>query len=69
MSDANEAPLPKNKINIPDLTKDGFTICTQCLSAIEIINIKEENNIIEYRCIKEDKVFIMELKEYLKKDR
>ena len=64
MSDTKEAPLPNVEFNIND-----FTICPECSSAIEILNInKEENNTIEFRCIKEDKVYqIMQIKEYLKK--
>ena len=64
MSDTKEAPLPNVEFNINDLT-----ICPECSSAIEILNInKEENNTIEFRCIKEDKVYqIMQIKEYLKK--
>ena len=66
MSDTKEAPLPNYENNF-ELNINGFTICPECLSAIEILNInKEENNTIEFRCIKEDKVCLMEIKEYLK---
>ena len=67
MSDSKETPLPKDQIIFPELEKDGYTICPYCLSAIEILNIKEENNEIEYRCIEEEKVYTMSIKEYLRK--
>ena len=67
MCDSREAPLPKDQILFPQLDTDCFTICHQCLSAIEILNIKEENDTIELRCIKENKRYTMSIKEYLKK--
>ena len=66
MYDSKEAPLPTKQNLFTEIDKDGFTVCPQCLSAIEILNIKEENNIIEFRCIREDKVHVMTIKEYLK---
>ena len=42
-------------------------MCPNCLSVIEILTINEENSIIEYRCIKENKNYIMSIKEYIEK--
>ena len=61
-SDSNEAPLPKDNSPI-----NNFTICPECFSRVEILNINEENSTIEYRCIKEDKTNLMSIKQYLKK--
>ena len=67
MCDSKEAPLPEDQIQYPELDTDCLTICPQCLSVVEILNIKGENNTIEIRCIKEDKKYTMSIKEYLKK--
>ena len=67
MCDSKEATLPKDQILFPELDTNCFIICPQCLSSIEILNIKEENNTIELRCIKENKKFTMSIKDYLKK--
>ena len=42
-----------------------FPICPECASAIEIISINDVNNIIEYRCLKDNKKYIMSIKQYL----
>ena len=63
MNDSNEAPLPKETIELEE--NNDLIICPKCSSIIEIISINEENNIIEYRCIKENKNYIKPIKEYL----
>ena len=60
-----EAPLPSETIEIQE--NNNLTICPECLSIIEIISINEENNNIEYRCIKENKNYIISIKEYINK--
>ena len=65
MNDSNEAPLPKETIELKE--NNDLIICPECSSIIEIISINEENNIIEYRCIKENKNYIISIKEYLEK--
>ena len=67
MSDIKEAPLPLRTRNLDDEFNNSLTICPECLSAIEILTINEENSIIEYRCIKENKNYIMLIKEYIEK--
>ena len=66
MNDSNDAPLPGNKMPEDKLISDGLTICPECSSAIEILSINEENNTIEFRCIKENKKMTMPIKEFLK---
>ena len=67
MSDFKEAPLPLRTRDPDDVFTDCVTICPECSSAIEILTINEENSIIEYRCIKENKNYIMSIKEYIEK--
>ena len=67
MCDSKEAPLPKDQIIFSEIERDGLTICPQCSSVVEILNIKEENYIIEYKCIKENKIYSLSIKEYLRK--
>ena len=49
----------------PGIIKELFTICPECSSAIEISSINDINNIIEYRCLKDNKKYIMPIKQYL----
>ena len=65
MNDSNEALLQKITIELEE--NIDVIICPECSSNIEIISINEENNIIEYRCIKENKNYIISIKEYLEK--
>ena len=67
MSDFKEAPLPLRTKDPDDISKNSLTVCPNCLSVIEILTINEENSIIEYRCIKENKNYIMSIKEYIEK--
>ena len=67
MSDFKEAPLPFRTRNPDDIFTDGVTVCPECSSAIEILTINEENSIIEYKCTKENKNYIIPIKEYIKK--
>ena len=46
---------------------ENFTICPECSSSIKILKINDENNIIEYKCLKENKDYTMTIKEYLEK--
>ena len=66
--DSNEAP-PATIGESPEeqLIKDYFSICPECSSSIEILSINENNNIIEFRCIKENKEYTMTIKEYINK--
>ena len=67
MSDFKEAPLPLKTKDPDDIFNNSLTICPNCLSVIEILTINEENSVIEYRCIKEKKNYIMSIKEYIEK--
>ena len=49
------------------LINDYFCICPECPSSIEILLINENNNIIKFRCIEENKEYTMSIKDYLKK--
>ena len=49
------------------LINEYYTICPECSSSIEIISINENNNILEYKCLKDNKNYIMPIKEYLNK--
>ena len=66
MSDHREISLPLTK-EPDDIFNSCVTVCPECSSAIEIIAINEENSIIEYRCIKENKNYILSIKEYIEK--
>ena len=67
-NDSCEAPLCAPKyIDSEELINEYLTICPECSSLIEILSINEDNNIIEYRCLKEDKIYIKSIKEYLEK--
>ena len=67
MSKENDAPPPTPEENITEILNDYFIICPECSSFIEILLINEETNIIEFRCTKQNKNFIMTIKEYLEK--
>ena len=56
-----------NKEQEQEILKDYCSICTECLSNIEILSINEVNNIIKYKCVKENTNYIMQIKDYLKK--
>ena len=64
-NDSNEAP-PSVAKGPKELPNDYFTICPECSSSIEILSIKEEKNIIEFKCLKTKKYYILSIKEYLK---
>ena len=63
--DSNDAPPATPEFN--NIIKEYLTICPECSSSIEICSINEQNNIIEFRCIKNNKNYIMTIKEYLEK--
>ena len=66
-NDSSEAPPCTPEFEEEkELTKEYYSICPECSSSIEIISINE-NNIIEYKCLKENKEFIISIKEYLEK--
>ena len=58
-------PTPKPKTE--NIFNEYFIICPECSSSIEILSINEENNIIEFKCIKENKKYIMSLNDYFEK--
>ena len=68
-NDSSDAPPPTPKFNEQETNEinEYFVICPECSSSIEIKLINEQNNIIEFRCIKENKNYIMPIKEYLEK--
>ena len=66
-NDSNEAPPPTPIFQENILINEYFLICPDCSSSIEILSINEVNNIIEFRCIKNNKNYIMTIKEYLQK--
>ena len=46
-TDSNDAPPPENKN-----TNNNFLVCPECFSAIEIISINEDTNMLEFNCTK-----------------
>ena len=62
-----EAPTPTQKSSKEELNEEYCTICPECSSAIEITLINEENNIIEFKCLKDNNKYVMTIKEYLEK--
>ena len=48
-----------------ELIKEYSIIFPECSSAIEILSINDNNNIIEFRCLKENKKYTISIKEYL----
>ena len=67
-NDSCEAPICKPKyIASEEFINEYLTICPECSSLIEILSINEDNNIIEYRCLKEDKIYIKSIRDYLEK--
>ena len=66
--DSSDAPPPTpEQETIINEINEYFIICHECSSSIEILSINEDNNIIEFRCIKENKNYIISIKEYLEK--
>ena len=61
----NDAPaaIPQPEIKLSNI----YYNCTECSSMIEILSINEENNIIEFKCLKEHEKKVMPIKEYLSK--
>ena len=47
--------------------KEMYYNCTECSSPIELININEKRNIIEFKCTKDNHIKKIPIKEYLKK--
>ena len=67
-NDSNDAPPATPGFNnINNINNEYLTICPECSSSIEILSINEQNNVIEFRCIKNNKNYIMTIKEYLEK--
>ena len=68
-NNSNDAPppIPKCAEQKNNEIKEYFIICPECSSSIEIILINEQINVIGFRCIKENKNYIMPIKEYLEK--
>ena len=64
--DSSEAPPVTPN---PELKIESYFICPdpECYSSIEISLVDEENNILNFRCIKSNKKFVMSIKEYLEK--
>ena len=68
MNNSNEAPLPNiYKFKEDEMINDYLPVCSVCSSVIEILSINEEKKFIEYKCIKENKVYNISIKEYLDK--
>ena len=65
--DFNEAPPVGETQEEEQLIKDFFSLCPECSSSIEILSINENNNIIEFRCIRENKEYTMPIKAYINK--
>ena len=65
-NNSNDAP-PATPGLEEDIINDYFTICPDCSSQIEILSINEENCVIQFRCIKYNKNYIMSIKDYLQK--
>ena len=65
--DSNEAPPATPYLEEENKINDYFPICPECSSSIEILSINEENNVIEFNCIENNKTYIMSIKEYLEK--
>ena len=65
--DSSGAPPPTPEFQEQETNEinEYFIICHQCSSSIEILSINEDNNSIEFRCTKENKNYIMPIKEYL----
>ena len=62
--DSNDAPPATPGFD--NIINEYFTICPDCSSSIEILSINEQNNVIEFRCIKNNKNYIMSIKEKIK---
>ena len=65
--DFNEAPPVGETQEEEQSIKDFFSLCPECSSSIEILSINENNNIIEFRCIRENKEYTMPIKAYINK--
>ena len=64
-NNSEEAPPCTPETEEEEIIKELFIICPECSSAIEILSINDNNNIIEYRCLKDNKKYIMSIKQYL----
>ena len=68
MSRENDAPPPTPQETMPEVSiNEYFPICHNCSSSIEILSINDKNNSIKYRCIKENKEYLISINEYLEK--
>ena len=67
MSRENDAPPPTPQETIPETLNEYFPICHNCSSSIEILSINDKNNSIKYRCIKENKEYLISISEYFEK--
>ena len=56
-----------NTIEVPLNLKEIYYNCTECSSPIEILFINERQNIIEFRCTKDNHLKKIPIKEYLEK--
>ena len=67
--DSSGAPPPTPEFQEQETNEinEYFIICHKCSSSIEILSINENNNIIEFRCTKENKNYTISIKEYLEK--
>ena len=68
----NDSSEPAPTFLTPETSEENlvnFTICPNqdCLSPIEILSINQENNIIVFKCFKENKEFTISIKEYIEK--
>jgi len=58
-NDSNDAPPATPGFNnINNINNEYLTICPECSSSIEILSINEQNNVIEFRCIKNNKIIL-----------
>ena len=68
----NDSSEPAPTFLTPETSEENlvnFTICPNqdCLSPIEILSINQDNNIIVFKCFKENKEFTISIKEYIEK--
>ena len=67
-NNSEEAPPCTPGIEIiEESIKELLPICPECSSPIEIVAINDNNNTIEYRCLKDKKQYIMAIKQYFDK--
>ena len=56
-----------DNIESPLNLKEIYYNCIECSSTVELININEKRNVIEFKCIKENHIKKIRIKDYLEK--